>query len=157
MRIILRFIVETGDIKSSGKTIVYNSAILIHTACHRTCRIKTVAYVLQHHKLAHAIWSPLTRNLIAHRPHHHGGIVAVMAQHVLHIFLSPFSENRAVAVLALRTESPVVKWLDHQHHAHLVAKLHKLRGWHVMRCADCIRSHLLQHLDLMCKGGSVYR
>ena len=70
-----------------------------------------------------------------------------MANKVLKVALSPLVEVLMVAILKL-WRAPLVERLEHKHHTHLVASLNKLGSRHIVRCADSIAAHILQHADL---------
>ena len=142
LAIALHLIVIARDIEGCRKTVVSNGIELVHATGHGASRVLTMANILQEVHFSHAIRSPLAGHLVAHAPHHHRRIVAIVVQHVHHVFFSPFVEYRTVTVLAFRTECPVVERLNHHHETHLVAQFHQLRCRHVMRRADGIASHI---------------
>ena len=78
-----------------------------------------------------------------------------MPDHVDHVFLRPFAENRTISVGTFGAETPVVERLDHKHHSHLVAELDKFRRRHVVGGADGVGSHVLQQFDLMAESSAV--
>ena len=111
--------------------------------------------VLEHHQFRHSVGSPLAGYLVADGPHHHGGTVAVALHHVGDVFGGPLFEEGTIAVGRFRTETPVIKGFNHQHHAQFIAQLHQLGSRHVVGGADGIGSHILQQLHLMAEGRTV--
>ena len=154
--VVLGLVVEAGDIEGGGESIVEYRTYLVHAAGYRTGGIELVYKILEHGQLAHASGAPLRRNLIAYRPHHHRRTVAVVLHHIGDVAFGPLVEYRAVAVGRLRTETPVVEGFNHQHHAHLIAELHKLGCRHVVGCTDGIHSHILEQFYLVAECRAVH-
>ena len=90
---------------------------------------------------------PLLRYLIAYRPHHYRGVVAMVEHEVGNVLVSPLLEEARIAVLALRIY-PHIERLRHDHHTHRVAYLHLHGRRHVVGSTDGITSHILQYAYL---------
>ena len=144
-------VVEARNVEHGRETVVQHARNLVHAAGDGARGVLAVADVAQ--ELGHLI--PLGRalggHLVAHAPHHHRRVVAVLPQHVHHVALRPFAEVAVVTVVALR-DVPFVERLQHHHEAHLVAQLDQLRCGHVVRGAHGIAAHVLEHQQLVAQG-----
>ena len=69
-------------------------------------------------------------------------------EHAYHVTLCPLVEIAVIPVLAFRV-IPLVERLHHHHETHLVTKTDKFGRRHIVRCADRITAHVLQHCQLM--------
>ena len=141
-------VVEARNVDDGRETVGQHAVYLVHATGHRTCRILTMADVLKEFRHAITVGTALRGHLVADAPHHHARVVAVVSQHVYHVFLSPIIEKTVVSVLTFR-HVPFVERLDHHHHSELVAQLHEFRSRHVVRCAYGVAAHVLEHKDLM--------
>ena len=113
-------IVEAWHVQQGGKTVFQYAAHLVHAASHGAGGVQSVAYSLQEGEHLIALPVALRGHLVADAPHYYRGVVAEVAQHVLHVFLRPFIEEAVVSVLAFG-DVPFVKRLHHHHESHLVA------------------------------------
>ena len=75
--------------------------------------------------------------------------------HIHHITFGPFSEYGTIAVHTFGTEPPVIERFHHEHHTQLITQFNQFRSGHIVRCADGVGTHVLQHFNLMAKGGAV--
>ena len=94
------------------------------------------------------IGSALGRNLIADAPHDYGRRIPERMEHADHVTLGPLVEITMIAILAFGIV-PLVERLHHHHETHLVTKTDKFGRRHIVRCADRITAHVLQHCQLM--------
>ena len=149
-------VVESRHVHHRRKAILHHGIRVIHPLCHRTCRILSVANILQPFRHLITLLIALVRHLVTNTPEHDAGIVAVMTNEIHQILLRPIVEKQVIAIGALRGV-PLVETLSHQHHTHLIACLHQLGRRHVVRGTYRIATHIFQHLDLMTNGRLIDR
>ena len=128
----MRSVVESWHIEDCSHIVVDNCSRLVHTHSHRSCRVFSVADVLEPKgDLGALVSRPLIRNLVSDTPHHDSRAVSVMADKIYEILFCPVHEVHIVSVPDLRG-NPAVKCLCHKHHTHLVASFDELRSRHIM-------------------------
>ena len=113
-----------------------------------------MADVLQERSHLVAFGAALGGHFVADAPHHHAGVVAILAKHVHHVLLRPLVEEAVVTVLTLG-DIPFVERLEHHHEAHLVAELHQLGRGHIVGGADGVATHVLEQRQLAAEGSHI--
>ena len=152
----MRAVIETGNIQQCGKVITGYSIRVVHSIGYGTCRIFAVADVLQKTVAFGSVERiTLLRNFVAHTPHHHRSIIAVMMHQINHILFSPVVPEEIIPVSHLGC-FPFVETFGHDHHPHFVAGANQFRSGHIVRCADGIHSHIFHDTNLTSNGSIVY-
>lgn len=144
-------IIQSRHIEHGREAIGQHARHLIHTTRHRACRILAMTNVLQERSYLVTFRTALRRHFVSDAPHHHAGMVAILAKHVYHILLGPLLKEAVIAVFAFGNV-PLVERFHHHHKAHLIAKFNQLRRRHVVRRTDGITSHIFQQCQLTAKS-----
>ena len=95
-------IVEARHVHGLRHTTFQRSLSSVHALGYRARRVELVAEVLQSDGNLAAFLAALLRNLVAYRPHHDAGMVAVGQYEIGDVFVGPLTEEAGVAILALR-------------------------------------------------------
>ena len=151
LHVAVRAVVEAGHVEHGGKAIAQDARHLVHAAGDGACGVFAMADVLQERGHLVAFGAALGGHFVADAPHHHAGVVAILAEHVHHILLRPLVEEAVVAVLTLGNV-PLVERLEHHHETHLVTELHQLGRRHIVGGADGIATHVLEQRQLAAEG-----
>ena len=150
LHVAVRAVVEAGHVEHGGKAVAQDAGYLIHAAGDGACGVFAMADVLQERSHLVAFGAALGGHFVADAPHHHAGVVAILAEHVHHVPLRPLVEETVVTVLTLG-DIPFVERLEHHHEAHLVAELHQLGRGHIVGGADVFEQRQLaaegSHID----------
>ena len=85
--------------------------------------------------------------LIPRTPHHDARMVSVAPHEIDYLPLVPFVPQSSHAILHFG-HAPFVERLVHHHEAHFVTQVEKPGRGKVVRCADCVTTHLLQEREL---------
>ena len=144
----VRTIVEAWHIKHSSDIVIDHCSRLVHTHCHRSCRVFSVADLLEPEGyLGSLVARPLIRNLVTDAPHHYCRTAPVMSDQIDKVLLRPLLKIEIIAILDLRSH-PAVESLSHEHHSHLIAYPYEFWRRHIVGCSDGIAAHILQHAHL---------
>ena len=147
-------VVEAGYVEHGGKAVTQDAGYLVHAAGDGTCGVFAMADILQERCHLVAFGAALGGHFVTNTPHHHAGVVAILAKHVHHVLLRPLVEEAVVTVLTLG-DIPFVERLEHHHEAHLVAELHQLGRGHIVGGADGVATHVLEQRQLAAEGSHI--
>ena len=141
--IFVRAVIETGYIHHGSHVVINHSIRRIHTLSNGTCRVFTMADVLQETwKFRSTIAVPLIRHFITDTPHNHTWIVTILMNQIHQIFFCPFIKNFMITVLHFG-RFPFIEWFRHNHHTHLITSLNQLRSGHIVWSTDGVTPHIL--------------
>jgi len=150
----VRAVIEAGHVHDRRKIIGSHHIHMVHPLGHRTGGILAVADVLKKPGDLGPVGSALIGNLVADAPHHHAGVVPVVAHQIRQVLFRPFVKIDMIAVFHLGG-FPFVKSFGHDHHSHFVACPDQFGSRHVVGSADGIGAHLLHDADLPADGSIV--
>ena len=155
-------VVQARHINQGCKAIVKHTRNLVHTTGAHPCRILSMADILK--EFGHLISLDITlgRDLVTDTPERYARIVSPTTQHSDHISFCPgnslnirfFIKEPMVAVPTF-CNIPFIERLNHHHKTELITKFHEFRSRHIMRCADCIATHILKNKQLVPEGSNI--
>ena len=153
--IFVRTVIKTGYVHHSRHIIIDYCIGSIHTLSNRTCRIFTMADILQEaRQFRSTVTVPLVGHLITDTPHNHARIIAILMNQIHQIFLYPFIKHFVITILYFGC-FPLVKWLGHYHHAHFITSFNQFGSRHIMWSTDGIAAHVFQDTNLTANTGII--